>query len=95
MFPVGWVPPVGAPLSRGGLLHAASGSSQVYVKATAGNGVSDSVLISFIPPLGALTKYSGDSTNVAGGTTFPVAVLVTSTAGQPVQGVPVAFDVPP
>lgn len=94
IVPVGGVTPAGATLSRAGLLHAASSPSRVYVKATAGNGVSDSVLISFIPVLGALTKYSGDSTSVAGGTTFPVAVLVTDTDGQPVQGVPVAFDVP-
>jgi alpha-tubulin suppressor-like RCC1 family protein len=92
IVPVGGVTPVGATLSRAGLLHAASTASRVYVKAMAGNGVSDSVLVSFIPTLGALTKYSGDSTTVAGGTTFPVAVRVTATGGQPVQGVPVAFD---
>jgi alpha-tubulin suppressor-like RCC1 family protein len=92
MVPIGAATPVGATLSRGGLLHAASSASRVYVKATAGNGVSDSVLVSFIPTLGALAKYSGDSATVAGGTTFPVAVRVTAIGGQPVQGVPVAFD---
>jgi hypothetical protein len=92
--PAGGVAPAGMTLSRAGLLHAAGNPSRAYVKATAANGVSDSVLIFFVPTLGALTKFSGDSSSVAGGTTFPVAVRVTDTGGQPVEGVPVVFDVP-
>lgn len=85
--------PVGMTLTRAGLLHAATNRSQVYVKATAGNGVADSVLVTFTPVLGALAKASADSGSVQGGTTFSVAVRVTDTGGQPVQGVPVSFSV--
>jgi alpha-tubulin suppressor-like RCC1 family protein len=91
--PAGPVTPVGLGLSRNGLLRAPSNRTQVYVKATAGNGVSDSVLVVFTPPLGAIAKFSPDSGSVAGGQTFGVAVRVTDASGQPVPHVPVGFNV--